>query len=103
MPTRSSSDAAVTENDRFTAALSYVWILALYTLLFKRKSSFIQFHARQGLALFVVEVISPFFLFLTPVIWVLCIVLSIMGIRACLKGKYWQLPWLGKWLTKSGI
>jgi len=45
------------EHERYTAALSYVWILCLYPLLFRKDSAFIQFHAKQGVALFVLEIL----------------------------------------------
>jgi uncharacterized membrane protein len=91
------------EQDRYTAALSYVWILCLYPLLFKRHSSFIQFHAKQGLALFILEVISFLFLVLAPLVIILCVILSIIGIRAAIAGKYWTLPFIGDWIKKTGI
>ena len=91
------------ESERFTAALSYVWILCLYTLLFKKQSAFVQFHAKQGLAIFVIEILSFIFLFLAPVVIVICVILSILGIRASLQGKYWTLPLIGDWIKKSRI
>ena len=91
------------ENERFTAALSYVWVLCLYTLLFKKKSGFIQFHAKQGLALFVIEILSFVFLFLAPLVIIICVILSVLGIRSALAGKYWTLPFIGDWIKKAGI
>lgn len=90
------------EDERFTAALCYVWILCLYGLLFKKNSSFIQFHAKQGLALFVLEVIAPL-LILVPVVWIICIVVSVVGVRQALAGKYWTMPLIGNWLKRTGI
>lgn len=80
------------EHERYTAALSYVWILCLYTLLFKRQSAFIQFHAKQGLVIFVVEILSFVFLFFAPLVIVLCVIISLLGIRAALAGTYWTMP-----------
>jgi fumarate reductase subunit D len=91
------------ENERFMAALSYVWILCLYTLLFKRNSTFIRFHAKQGLALFVLEVLSPIFLFLAIPVIIVCVIASIVGVAASLSGKYWTLPLIGNWLKKSSF
>lgn len=91
------------ENERYTAALSYVWIICLYGLLFKKKSAFIQFHAKQGVILFIIEILSPIFLFFSPIVLILCVILSIIGVRAALAGKYWSLPFIGDWVKKSGI
>ena len=92
-----------TENERYTAALCYVWIICLYGLLFKKKSAFIQFHAKQGVFLFVSEIIGPIFLFFYPAVIILCVILSIIGVRAALAGKYWSLPFIGDWVKKFGI
>ncbi len=91
------------EHERFTAALSYVWVLSLYPLLFRKDSAFIQFHAKQGVALFVIELLSFVFLFFAPIVIIVCVVLSIMGIRAALAGQYWTIPFLGDWVKKTGI
>ena len=37
--------------NRHIAAASYIWVLCLIPLLFKRESKFAQFHAKQGLLL----------------------------------------------------
>lgn len=91
------------DNDRFVAAISYIWILCLYGLLFKKDSAFVQHHAKQGLALFVIEIIAPIFLFLMPVIWILCIIMAVMGFKASMEGKTWVMPVIGEWLKKSGV
>lgn len=80
------------EHERYTAALSYVWILCLYTLLFRRKSAYIQFHAKQGLILFFFEAISFLFLVFAPLVIIVCVIMSVLGIRAALAGKYWNMP-----------
>ncbi len=95
--------ANVPEHERFTAALSYVWVLSLYPLLFKKDSSFIQFHAKQGVALFVIELLSFVFLFFAPLVIIACVIISILGIRAALAGQYWSVPFLGDWVKKLGI
>ena len=97
----SSSQQAVSDKDRSAAAMSYVWILCLYPLLFKRKSAFIRFHAKQGLALFVIETLSFLFFVLAPIVIIICIVLSLIGIKASLEGKYWKLPLVGDKLQKT--
>ncbi|OGY90682.1 MAG: hypothetical protein A3B30_00655 [Candidatus Komeilibacteria bacterium RIFCSPLOWO2_01_FULL_52_15] len=91
------------EQERYTAALSYVWILCLYPLLFKKNSAFIQFHAKQGLALFILEIISFLFLVFAPLVIIICVILSILGVKAAIAGRYWKLPVIGDWVKKLGI
>ncbi|OGF30748.1 hypothetical protein A3H09_03330 [Candidatus Falkowbacteria bacterium RIFCSPLOWO2_12_FULL_45_13] len=80
-------------NNKIVAALSYVWILFLLPLLLKRDSKFCQFHAKQGLILFVLSFITWF-----PVIgWLIglaIIVVSVVGIIKALAGEWWKTPYL---------
>lgn len=93
----------VPEQERYNAALSYVWILCLYPLLFKKNSSFIQFHAKQGLALFVIEVLSMALFIFAPFVILICVVASLWGIKSALDGRYWTLPLIGDWIKKTKI
>ena len=43
-----------TSDERLFAALSFAWILVFVPLLFRRGSTFVQFHAKQGLVVFVI-------------------------------------------------
>jgi|SRR3989344_9272238 len=91
------------EQNKYVAALSYIWILCLYGLLFKKDSPFVQFHAKQGIALFIVEIIAPIFGPLAFIPILLALVLAFKGIKASLEGKYWVVPWLGDWIRKQKI
>lgn len=81
------------EKNKTVAALSYVSILFLIPLLGKKHSKFSQFHAKQGLILFLIS-----FICYVPVIGqllaVVLIVISIMGIIKCLEGTWWKIPYL---------
>jgi len=81
------------EENKYIAILSYVWILCLVPLLLKRDSEFVQFHAKQGLVLFLAEIILVW----VPLIgWALNLVLfvvSIIGIFKVLQGEYWKIPY----------
>ena len=87
------------EKNKTTAAISYLWIASLYGLGFRRGSAFFQFHAKQGTALLVVELLAPLLfgpLAIVPIL--VAILLAAKGVYASLTGKYWYLPWIGKWL-----
>lgn len=85
------------EDNKVVAALSYVWILFLIPLLGKRDSKFAQFHAKQGMVLFIVDVIAGL-LFWFPVIGQLLmfalIIISIIGIIKALNGECWEIPYI---------
>lgn len=88
------------------AAFSYVWILFLIPLLAKRDDKFCQFHAKQGLVLFLVE-IAGMFVFWIPIIgWLLflaVLVMAVIGILKALTGEYWEMPILGKYAREINL
>jgi len=92
------------ESNKVTAALSYVWIVSLYALLFRKDSGFVQFHAKQGTFLFAIEVVTPLLFGPLAIIFVFpAMLFSLKGIYACLSGKYWVMPFFGEWIRKQKI
>ncbi|MBT4209478.1 MAG: hypothetical protein HOE19_00990 [Candidatus Komeilibacteria bacterium] len=91
------------EENGVMAALSYVWVLCFIPLFLKRKSKFAQFHAKQGLLLFGVEILGSWF-FPIPIIgWALGLVvmlLAILGVVNALSGNLWEMPFLGRYAKK---
>jgi len=83
--------------------LSYIGILFLVPLLSRKDDAFAQFHAKQGLGLFICEVATCLIAWI-PVIgwivglvaWIMWLVLSITGIMNVVKGKQVPLPVIGK-------
>jgi uncharacterized membrane protein len=97
-------------DDKALAAISYLGVLCLISLFFKRDSNFVQFHAKQGTMLFVVEIILWFINvipFLGQLIWffgcILFIVISIKGIVSAWRGEYWEIPYLSEYAKKINI
>ncbi|RJR31426.1 hypothetical protein C4569_02265 [Candidatus Parcubacteria bacterium] len=92
----------VTQQDKYWAAASYIWVLSILVLAAKKNSKFAQFHAKQGLIFFVVEIFMWF-----PVIgWILgviAIVLAIVGIIKSLNGEWWEAPLINKWAQKINL
>jgi uncharacterized membrane protein len=82
------------------AWLSYVGILFLIPLLAMKDNAYTKFHAKQGLVLFIGEVIVgilgriPFvgWFIIGPVGGLFFFVLSIIGIVKSLQGEYWKAP-----------
>ena len=103
---KEQKDTKDINENKLVAALSYIWILCLVPLFLKRKSKFAQFHAKQGLLLFIVEIVGSI-IFPIPIIgWALfigVILLAILGVRSALDGQYWQMPFLGKYAKKLNL
>jgi len=95
------------EEKDLTAVLSYLGILFLVPLLARKDNAFAQFHAKQGLVLFIAEVATmmiawiPFIgWFVGFIAWIVWIALSIIGIMNVLGGKQAPLPIIGKLAQK---
>ena len=90
------------QNERVIAAVSYIPVLFLLPLA-KRDSEFCQFHAKQGLLLFLAWVLVSFIAWI-PLIgwvaWISMLVLNVMAIVKTLNGEKWELPFLGEYAKK---
>ena len=73
------------ERNSLMIVLSYLWILALIPLLTEKDDAEVQWHAKHGLVILVVEII----------VWVIITVVSFTGILACLAGIASMFIWLG--------
>ncbi|MDP3043126.1 MAG: hypothetical protein Q8N21_01870 [bacterium] len=105
----SSANAAADkdiEANKTIAALSYVWILFLVPLLGKRDSKFAQFHAKQGLVLFIIEIIVGlvmWFPIIGQLLMLALIVIAVMGIIKVLNGEWWKIPYIYNWSKKINL
>jgi len=93
------------EDNKTVAALSYLWILCLVILFFKRDSKFAHFHAKQGLLLFALEIVLSFILFIPFInlLWLVIIALSAIGIFRALDGQMKPLPFIGHFADKINL
>jgi uncharacterized membrane protein len=72
----------------------------------KRDSKFCQFHAKQGLVLFVVQTIIGLVAWIPLLGWMLAlaaVLVSIIGIFKVLAGEYWKIPYLHEYSEKIKI
>ncbi|MBF0422602.1 MAG: hypothetical protein HQL73_06390 [Magnetococcales bacterium] len=89
------------------AAMSYLGILSLVPLVLGNVTPFVRFHARQGVILWIWEVLAVFGL-VVPVIGrvffqvssLLCFVLSVAGLVAVFLGRAWRFPIVGRLAEK---
>ena len=97
-----SSKFAGLDHDRgvIAAILSYIPFLCLIPLLQMRDNEQARFHSRQGLVLFLIELLAVLFLIpgLSSLIWktVLIVALgaSVAGIIFGLQGKMYRIPFI---------
>ncbi len=87
------------ENAKFFAAIGYLNILCFVPLLLKKENKFAQFHGKQALVLFILEVAASI-LRVVPVLgelvftvaFVVFGILSLIGIVKVLMGETWEMP-----------
>jgi uncharacterized membrane protein len=94
------------EENKIIAALSYAWILCLVPLLGKRKSKFAQFHAKQGLILFILELIASLLMWFPAfgqLLMLAFVVISVIGIIKALNGEWWKIPYVYNWSKKINL
>lgn len=91
------------DENRVIAAIGYIFILFLVPLLFAKDSRFAQFHAKQGFALFILEVgvimVSVFVGWIPIIGWaissfltLLAFVYALVGFVMALRGSWFRLP-----------
>jgi len=92
------------------AILSYFGLLFLIPLFANKDDSFVQFHAKQGLVLFIFEAATAVFAavpilgwFGAPLLYIFWFILSIIGIVNVVKGKQEKLPVIGNLSEKFKI
>ncbi|PIZ74533.1 hypothetical protein COY07_00435 [Candidatus Peregrinibacteria bacterium CG_4_10_14_0_2_um_filter_43_11] len=82
------------EKNKELAALSYLWIFSLIILVARRDSTFIQFHARQGVVLFLLSVLLWPFDFLRYG-EIVILALMILGFIQAAMGNTNRVPVIG--------
>jgi len=100
-----SFDKKDIEDNKLVAAIGYIGILCLIPLLLKKESKFCQEHGKQGLILFLFEVIVgavsmlPFigWFIIGPIGSILGLVLALICIVKALQGEFWEIPVIGQY------
>ncbi len=98
------------DHNMFMAILAYIGPLVIISYLVSKDDHFVKFHIKQGLALFVIEVIAWLIMSIFPMIWILwkivhfgTVILSIVGIIYAIQGKEKELPLVGNWAKSFKI
>ncbi len=92
------------------AIFSYLGILVLVPLLVEKKDEFVRYHVKQGLVLFLAEIVTPFVAWIPilgwiagAILWIFWIVFTILGIVNVVSGKKKPLPLIGQFAEKFNI
>ncbi len=99
--TTGAEESFKTEEGRMAAILSYIPLLCFIPLLNMKDNREARFHARQGVILFLIELVAVLFLvdgisdFIFKGILILAIALSVAGIYFALQGRSYRLPVIG--------
>jgi len=97
------------DESRMAAVLSYIPILCFVPLLTMKDNREARFHARQGVLLFMLELIAALFLidgisdFVFKAVLLVAIALSLVGIYFALQGKNYKLPIIGDLADKAKL
>jgi uncharacterized membrane protein len=89
----------VIEDGKFFSVIGYMSFLCFVPLLLKKDNKFAQFHGKQALVLFILEVAAGI-LKMVPalgdliftVAFVVFGIFSLVGIVKVLMGEYWEMP-----------
>ncbi len=96
-----------TEEGRLAAIMSYIPLLCFIPLLNMKDNKEARLHARQGVLLFLIELVAVLFLvdgisdFVFKAILIVAVALSVVGIYFALQGKSYKLPVIGDLAEKT--
>jgi uncharacterized membrane protein len=103
------ADSKDVEQNKVLAAVGYLGILFLVPMLAAPKSPYAQFHAKQGMVLFIAAIILSVVLAIPVLGWVIgglgevfILILMIMGIINAVNGQEKPLPVIGQFASKVG-
>lgn len=93
------------QDNRVMAALSYVLFLFILPL-GKTNSKFCQFHAKQGIIIFIAWIVVSFLSwipFIGWAAWVFLFVITMMAIVKTLRGEEWEIPYVSTYASKINL
>ncbi len=97
------------EEGKAAAMLGYIPFMCFVPLIKMKDNPFAFQHGKQGLILFIIEIIAVIFLLpkISDLIWtvvlVLCLAAAVAGIIFSLQGQDWKIPFIGDLADKIKI
>jgi uncharacterized membrane protein len=109
--TTSDADQSTVEEERIAAVLSYIPILCFIPLIniHWKESKEARFHARQGIVLFLVELVAVLMLvddlarFVFRAVLVAAAALAVAGVYFALQGKRYRLPLISEFADRMKL
>lgn len=98
-----------TEEGKAAAILGYIPFMCFVPLIKMKDNPFAVNHGKQGLILFVIEILAVLFLlpkisdFFWSAVIILCVILALVGILNAVQGKSFKIPYIGDWADKMRI
>jgi len=94
-PAMTDAQKADVHENKDLAAFSYIWIFSILMFLAKRKSPFIQFHAKQGMILFGLSIVFWFIPYVRNVLEFVVLLGCAWGFIQAAQGKWDEVPFIG--------
>lgn len=91
-----------TTDQHLMGALSYLWLISLVMLLVKKNDEFVQFHAKQGLVLFIGSLLG-FIPIIGWLAWFGSVVGMVVGFIHAWQGKKYEIPFVYKLSQKINL
>lgn len=97
------------EEGKAAAILGYIPFMCFVPLVKMKDNPFAFRHGKQGLVLFIIEIIAVIFLLpkISDLVWtvvlVLCLAAAVAGVIFSLQGQEWKIPLIGDWANKLKI
>lgn len=97
----------ISQMDRGLAAISYIWVLWLIAMVLGGQNEFILRHAKQGLILFIAEILIMALAIIPILGWLIgfigfiaSLVFTVLGFMHAWKGEEWELPVIGAFANR---
>ena len=108
MPKKSTSQ--ISAADRALAAVSYIWILWLISMVLGGHNEFVSRHAKQGLVLFIAEIVLMALSIIPLLGWLIgflgfiaAVIAALTGLVRAWRGEDWEIPFIGQFSSRINI
>jgi fumarate reductase subunit D len=97
------------EECKAAAILGYIPFMCFVPLIKMKDNPFAVKHGKQGLLLFITEILAVLFLlpkisdFFWSAVIILCVILALGGILNAIQGKAFKIPYIGDWADKMNV
>jgi uncharacterized membrane protein len=97
------------EEGKSAAVLGYIPFMCFIPLIKMKDNPFAVKHGKQGLILFIIEILAVLFLlpkisdFFWSAVIIICVILALVGILNAAQGKDFKIPYIGDWIDEMKI